>query len=428
MTQKTYSPRLMFLALFLVIGLFHLLLPRHIDAKYQFDFTPSIYIREAYDDNVELDSIDEKSDFITTVSPALQLDILSEKNKLSLSYAPSFVWYRDETRLNTIRHFGDIEFSQELAKHFRFDLTDTILRSEDPLQDFGDDPGQRTFRFKYWRNSGQASVSYLFGPEDAWSLGYRNNYQANDDPTLFDGAVQTPFTSLTYWFTQQNGLAFDYEYTDSALSSPFEVRDFTGHRVGGRYLRRFTPQSTGYFDYHFTSRDFSAFRENYDVHEIAAGYEQALTSDLNFAVALGYFLQDNEVTDDNAGLQYDLSLNKAFQHASFTFGGNGGWGEQYLDPTRRQFIQFWGLYTNLQYQIMDSLNFYIAGNYRSNQDQDDRTWSVWRGNVGFRWTFLRWLALVIDYAHTERSDDVPRSEYNDNRVMLTFTATRLFKW
>ena len=426
--RKTCASRLIYPIAFFFLGLCPLVTPLKVEATYQFDFIPSIYIRETYDDNIELVGTDEISDSITTVSPAIRLDILSDKNNLSLSYAPSFVWYRDETRLNTTRHFGNIDFNQDLSEHFRFELTDRIVISDDPLQDFGDEAGQRSTRARYWRNTGQTSIRYLFGRQDDFSIGYGNNYQANDDPTFFDGTVQTPYLALNYWFNIENGSSFDYEYTDSNLSSALDVRKFSGHRVGARYIRRFTPHASGYFDYHFTLRDFDMFREDYNVHEISIGYDQALAADFSYTLTIGYFLQDNDVSDDSGGLVYDVLLNKRFERASFTFGGNGSWSEQYLDPTRTEFVQFWGAYANFEYQILDSLSCYLAGNYRFNEGQDDRIWKIWRGNVGLSWSFLRWFTAVLDYSYAERLDDIPTDSYTDNRVMLTFSASKLYKW
>jgi hypothetical protein len=424
---KTGIPKLILLIL-LVLRLCPLVTVPTAEAKYQFDFIPSIHIIEAYDDNIQLESTDEISDYISTVSPSIRLDILSEQNNLSLRYAPSFVWYREETQLNTTRHFGDITFMQNLSEHVRFDLKDTILRSDDPLEDFGDEPGERTTRNKYWRNTGQASITYLFGREDTFSVGYRNNYQANDDPTLFDGTVQTPYTNLNYWLNNENGLAFDYEYTDSNLSSEVEVRKFSGHRIGARYTHRFNPRASGYFDYHFALRDFDVFREDYNVHEISVGHDHALAPDFSYGLSIGYFLQDNEISDDNSGVVYSVSLNKRFEHGSFTFGGNGNWGEQYLDPTRTEFVRFYAAFANFEYQILRELSCYLAGNYRWNEDQNDRNWKTWRANVGLKWTFLRWFAMALDYSYAERMDDIATDDFTNNRIMLTFSASKLYKW
>ncbi|MBW2035426.1 MAG: outer membrane beta-barrel protein [Deltaproteobacteria bacterium] len=102
-------------------------------AKYHFDFTPSISVSEVYDDNIYLNSTNEKSDYITTVTPGFNLNMVSEKSHLELSYAPGFVWYDKEDQNDTVRHSGTLTFGQDLTQHFSFDLTDTYIKSEDPL-------------------------------------------------------------------------------------------------------------------------------------------------------------------------------------------------------------------------------------------------------------------------------------------------------
>ena len=52
-----------------------LLLPAVGWTDYRVEMIPRISLSEVYDDNINLDSTDEKSDYITTLSPGIDLRI-----------------------------------------------------------------------------------------------------------------------------------------------------------------------------------------------------------------------------------------------------------------------------------------------------------------------------------------------------------------
>ena len=88
------------LELWIFLGCFAIILhflPVHSSfAQFHYDLTPSISVSETYDDNIYLNDSNEKSDYITAVTPGLSLNILSQNTQLELSYAPTFVRYDDE--------------------------------------------------------------------------------------------------------------------------------------------------------------------------------------------------------------------------------------------------------------------------------------------------------------------------------------------
>ena len=195
-------------------GLIFLLLllvrPQASFAQWRTELTPSVSVGELYDDNIYLDSTDEKSDYITTVTPGLNLNVLSEHSQLELAYAPTFVWYAEEDQNNTVRHLGSVTYGQDLSQHWRFDLTETYLRSEEPIETTEEVEGVRSTRNTYERIGGSASLRYLFGPENALTMGYRHSLLENEDITLDDGMISRPFATAIYWFNVKNGLEVDY--------------------------------------------------------------------------------------------------------------------------------------------------------------------------------------------------------------------------
>ncbi|MDY6878777.1 MAG: outer membrane beta-barrel protein [Thermodesulfobacteriota bacterium] len=402
-----------------------------VSAQYHFELTPAISVSEEYDDNLYLESDNEVSDYITSVSPGITLSVLSQNTLLDLAYSPTFVWYEDEDENDTVRHSATLTFSQHLSEHVTFDLSDTYLKSEDPLEDTEEVEGVRTTRNTYERNSGSASLTLLFGPENALTGGYRHTLLENEDITLDDGTTQNPFGSLSYWFNVKNGIELSYDYTKAEFTrddASLPGDDYTGHGAGIRYIHRFRPHTRGSVGYDYTTRDFDGLEEDYAVHEGSIGYEHDFSPDFSISLGVGYFVQKNDYSEDENGATLDASLSKRFERGSITINGSSGWDEAYLEAERRGFTRYWSGEARLEYQILGPLAGYLGGSYRWDEDEIDREWDTVRGNCGLTLSFLRWFSTSIDYEYAERDDDVDTDDYELNRVTLMFTATKLFRW
>jgi hypothetical protein len=400
-------------------------------AQYHFELTPRLSVSEVYDDNIDLDSTDEKSDFITTVSPGITFDALSENQDILVRYAPTFAWYGKYDDNDTVRHSGTLQVDRDLTQHLAFNMTDTYIKSEEPIEETVGVEGVRRTRNTYQRNTGSAALRYIFGTENACVFGYDHSWLENNDITLDDGTIQNPFGSVTYWFNIKDGMELDYEFTQAIFwrdEAPAERDDYKGYGAGIRYIRRFTPHSTGSLRGHFTDRRFERTIEDYQVYDGSVDFEHAFSPHLSAAAGGGYFLQKREVSDDVTGYSYHVSLIKAVERGSFNFQGRGGWDEAYLDAEQRGFIRFWELSANVNYQLLERLSGYVDGSYRRDKDEVSREWETWSGRCGMSWVFGRWYSLALDYTHLERDDDVDFEDYRVNRVMLILSASGPYRW
>jgi hypothetical protein len=70
------------------------------DVTREFSVTPSISIREEYNDNIFLTSSDEESDFITTINPAINFAYRTRIITLSLDYGLDFKFYAHNSDQN----------------------------------------------------------------------------------------------------------------------------------------------------------------------------------------------------------------------------------------------------------------------------------------------------------------------------------------
>ncbi len=405
------------------------------------ELTPSLSITEEYDNNIYLSNDNEISDYTTMVSPGLSFSLRSQFTQLELEYAPTFVWYSEESEDSTVRHSGTLTFGHDLSEHLRFNLSDTYEQSDDPLEDTETVVGARDTRNTYQRNSGSVSLRYLFGPENSMTFGYRDQRLSNDDDSENDGTTKNPYATIVYNINRWHQLEIEYGYTTAHFwtdDGTAAEDDYYGNEPRIAYRYNFTPHTTGALEYTLTTRNFNGAEEDYKVNEGLVGFEHAFSPAFSISAGIGYFVQDRTSSNDEDGFVYNFSLTKSFERGSIRIGGRGGWDEAVLDPDDAGFTRFWSVETSAGYQILESLTTYATGSFRHDKDDDDwvlgsvtydnHNYDLMRGSCGLSWTFLRWFSLSLDYSYSERDDDLTADSYSDNRVSLTLMASRLYRW
>ncbi len=403
-------------------------------AQTRIEVTPMITVAETYDDNIFLTKNNKVSDYITVVTPSVALGLVREHTNLQVRYAPSFNRYADRDDQNNTSHSAGLVFGQDLVQGLRFNLTGTYLQSNDPLEDPQNVQGLRQTRSEYWTNTTDANLSYIFGAENRVNVGYRHNYYKNDQITLDDSKIQNPYANLTYWFDVQNGGEVTYGYTDAEYTRDDNLlaeSDYTSNSAGIRYLRRFTPNSTGYVGYNYTTYDYERILpQDFDVHNGLVGVDHSFSPEYSVSASLGYFIRVKEITDNEDGPTYTASLTRNFARGNITVGGNGGWSYENLQQgagLTSGFSKYYGGYVNGRYEILERVNLYAGLSYRHDKYTLDSA-DFFRGNCGVRWDFLRYFFVALDYSYIDRSSDLGFDEYTGNRIMLTVGASKLYQW
>ena len=126
--------------------------------------TPRVSAGVEYTDNVRLVPDNTESDYITTVTPGITLEVSGRPAGLTLDYAPSYVTYVDGTYENYWRHAVNLDGWWQAGRHTRFELTNAFLNTEDPISD--DDLTVRDSRNPYTRNTANISLEQQFGEEN----------------------------------------------------------------------------------------------------------------------------------------------------------------------------------------------------------------------------------------------------------------------
>ena len=134
---------------------------------YAFEYSAdlSLSLSEEYDDNVFLNSSNEKNDFITYVSPGLNFNISSRHSRLSLGYLPTFSYYSSHDDLNETTHRVTGDFNLELSQRLTFNMTSSFIKSSETrdfidTQDIG--PITRRDERQYYTINGDLSYRFHF--------------------------------------------------------------------------------------------------------------------------------------------------------------------------------------------------------------------------------------------------------------------------
>ncbi|MBN1905430.1 MAG: outer membrane beta-barrel protein [Deltaproteobacteria bacterium] len=415
----------------LLIGII-MLLPQQLSAKYQTEFIPSISITELWDDNIDLDNENEKSDWITAITPGVTLNILSQDNIFSLKYSPSIVRYKDEDQNNTVRHLASLSFSEMLLKNIRFTINDSYVKSEDPLESTEGVIGTRETRNIYQRNNLGSNINFIFGPSNSFILGFNHSWLENDDVTIDDGKIFDPYGTLSYWFNQKHGMDLNLGYTVAEFSRDdgnIPDDDYSGGRSGVAYKYRANSLTTMSLRYDYNTRNFKGLmgEEDYMVHEASLGLEKQLSTDLSYTISAGYFIQDRDYSDDGNGLIFDASLQKKLSKGSLSIDAKGGWDEIVLEADRRGFTKYQQLGSTFNYNMTKNLTNYSRISYRQDKDSANRKSKSLRFSYGFRWLFLKYYTALIDYSFAKRDEDQEDEDYNVNRVMVGIEWSRPYR-
>jgi hypothetical protein len=315
----------------------------------------------------------------------------------------------------------------------RFDLADRFYKSEEPIEYDETIQGVRGTREPYWRNTVDAGLEIAFGPQNTFTLAYDQSYLKNEDPTVDDGRLQTPSAGLVYWFNTKNGVELNYGYTKADYWRDDDAGvirdDYDGDVSGIRYIHQYHPETSIFVSYDFTTRDFDGPTEDYDVHEGTIGLDHSFSPQTSLSLSGGYFKQDKEQSENEEdGPVFDALLTKRFEHGSFTIGGTGGWYQPELDTEKTGFTKYNSGTARFEYQLVEPLSFFIGGSYRVDKEEDtSREWSTLRGDTGIVWTFLQHFSLELNYRYADRDDDWDTEDYTSNRIMLTLSASKLYR-
>jgi len=427
----------------LLLVLFFLpLLPSAGLAQTQKTFTPRIDVQEAYDDNIFLTKRNEKSDWITTVSPGFNFAVNSPHTKLNLDLSGGYSLYAKDSSQNTYLLGSALSLNQQLSSRFSMQVSDTFTRTENPITTENGaitNVAQNVAQKKVFSssNTGEADLSWQFGPENRLTAGYRNTY-LDYSSDLYEASLGNEgFFDLVTWF----GPRFGTELIGRVLRATFDQPNgFTGIPTENFY--NYTGEGTLNYRWQASRRVYVRYRildhrfdetfaaigiQDYLVHRGTLGTSLALAPHTNLDAEGGYWFQDVDNGSNQSGPAFNTLLTTRQERLTLRLGATGDYDESYFTSQNLGFAKYYQALGSLDYQLTSPLALYASGTYRwekyyggvgQNADRTDKTWQT---IAGFRYSLLRYLTLSLEGTHTERTSTEQVDEFADNRATLRLT-------
>jgi hypothetical protein len=285
----------------------------------QYTFHPRASASQEYTDNVFLSSKNEEDDWITIVSAGFTAAALGKTGGLEVSYDPAYIKYYDFDENDTWRHNANLHGWSDMTKKTRFDVWNSFLRTEDPLDEEdilglrdGDvtqegDTTIRKNRRTYYRNTARSRLSYQFGKDDSVYAGFLYGLLRNNDSQEEDNDRYQPSVGLNYWFGPRFGIESNATYTKANFDQDSDfigdgTDDFDNYAGSIRFIARTKTRFSVFAQHNQIYRDFDGDSNDYMVYAPSAGFSYAVEKGLNLRLGAGYFYQDVDNDEDEQGL------------------------------------------------------------------------------------------------------------------------------
>lgn len=400
-------------------------------------FHPHLSTETVYTDNVELTPYNEEHDFITTISPGMDLHAQGRISEATLSYSPSYSMYSRFSDNNSMRHDASLDAMREISRNTRIEFSDDYLYTEDPLE--GplynlEDPGAdvdttlRREREPYSTNMTEISLVHDFGPEDTLEVGYEYFFEDNDDEAVEDRDYQRPSMILTYWPVHERwGTETELSYTILDFD---ESADYDDAYARLRLIRRFGPHLDAYIEYSHEVVDYESDAEagdedeDYQVYTPAAGFSWDPSPRSHVSASFGYFFQDNDESEDESGPSATVETSYRWsEHQTFSLIGEAGYDQTDDEAENLGFREYYRVRGIMDYQLSRRLIGRLSVGYFNNtysEAEPEREDEVWSAGAGLACQVFSWMAVELDYAFRDLSSDLELDEYTENRAMIRF--------
>ncbi len=402
-------------------------------------FHPYISLKEEYNDNLNLTPTDKIDDYITTVKPGIKFSNMDKPNTragVDLDYTLGAVFYGKNTNLNYISHNALLNAKYLTSAHINFYLKESFIRSDNPLErevfTTAEENkymlGTETGRSIYWRNVVAPTIEYQFGPENRLGINYRNNIYRTESANAQDSREDFINPYFSYWFDPRNGISLQYGLT----YGDFETNpDLTSHMANGRYIYRFSPKTSVFAEYTYSTWTFDSstqsepqFNTDYDIHEPAVGMTFAISPTLTGSAQVGYFWAKPNTGSGKDGLSYKANLANSDPRTTYILSLQGGYIQDFFTSDNLGFARYHRLTGSLNHKLDRRLSIGCLGSVeRAEYDTEDRSDTIWGIGGTASYMPLRWLTFALEVTHRESQSNIDLYDYTENRAVLTITAT-----
>ena len=350
----------------------------------------NLSISERYTDNIYLTHEDEMDDFVTRLSPELELEsALTTHSKVNFTYTGIFEHYNEADNFRSDQHFGDVNFQIESPKESTFKLGVNFENGAAQPDSTDDESAD------FWLTEIYSDLEWRMTPATFLGAGYQHSVQNFDQKRYQRDDFVRDKVHLDILYTRSRKLPLLLEY-----------------RLEKQVNDNIEPDSGELIS-----------------HAILAGCRWRPERRLSGTFELGYFWSQFNQTDAFDGWTIDADL--LYHISPFT--------DIEISANRTVRISVYAERDTLDYNIfssygltlsnrrLDPLELSVAGTYENRDfrqisaETSGREDDLYRFSIQSDYQLKKWLALSVDYSYRINQSDVMSQEYQENIVQFEVT-------
>ncbi len=355
--------------------------------------SPGLSISEIYTDNIFLEHENKRDEFITRVTPALNLIFaLDQQNKLDFSFRSDHRFYSEFENLAKDTYNTAISYKWMPPRGSRLETGGSLLSD--------------TYRP---RSEEDRSKDYI---------------------------MSRVFLDALYKLGEVTGLGFRYDYWSRRFKSSIdEDDDFDRHTAGVEVNYRIFPVTSLLVEYVFSYQDNKELEDieskDANINTVFVGARWDPTAKLSGALKVGYTSSDfnDENLSDAAGYAMDTDLTYKFTDITsfrLTAFRDIRITTRSAREDGRYFINTGGG-LSITYRRWEPLSISARLFYRNKdfqfqrEDREDREDDFYSGDLRTTYRFKDWLSSSIGYRYRRNDSDIDSEEYRENLVDVRLT-------
>lgn len=376
-------------------------------------YHPFIVVQEVYTDNLFATHDNEKSDFITTISPGIWLAFPANREKLlsmdTTTTSPGGL------KLSRVKP----EASRRYQTYFLYS-PEVVLYSDFSDHDHFNHRAEALFQYNF--NSGLSFdlIDIFHDREEIAGNGvYNTMYRHQDNLFDFITTYEPPSKKIKVQFDYSN---YDLGYKDNAV----EYRDRNDNSFGVSVFYKFWPKTSLFVEYDYSDIDFDS-ASTYDNAESRyyGGVTWDLTAKTRGTFKLGYMDKDfdSAAIEDQDGLsleiqtQHNLTPKRSLQingyrkfHESDIEGASSFMSTGIDVGLRQRFTEKWS----------GTFNVFYENNEYNEIDRDDDFFGL---GPALRFKPKNWMYFDLGYYYYNNDSNITTYDYNAQQILLRATFT-----
>lgn len=358
-------------------------------------FRPSLRIIQEYDDNIRLETGDDREgSWKTLLVPSLTLNFPGKRTSLLLDYTPAFVlYYRRDDELD-VDQDASLKFTHHFTPRYWIHINNIFLRKETP-QDIRrpDIPRQRNAAYNF--NLAQFVLANQLTEQWLWKVEY-NNERYNYDQSIMKRL---------------------FNRTGNIGEGRFQYKLNHDLRLKGSYVYR----NTGYDQ---------AGGDSYS-HLYRAGCSFRIARGFTTEIWAGYQSRHVDIGQTLTGPYLEISLALSARDDLDFYAAYWRKIEDTFEIVRRGIwengVRFRGRYKPLAKieLFVDYLGLfsYYPSSLIAEEELVSATETFWRLELGVEFQVLNKTSLELGYRRTENSSEFPGADYFRNQAYFQVAQT-----